>query len=354
LTGQVDAVLLEAVLDQLPIGVVVADTSGRIARANQRARELLGGDLVDGLVEELAAERGVDSAGKPLGPSASPLGRALFAGELVTDEVVDVLPPDGVRRTISATTRRIHDADGRLVGAIAIVEDVSARGRQEQAEREFIANAAHELRTPLAAIASAIEVLQHGAKDLPTERDRFLAHIARESDRLQRLARALLILARADVHAEPPRLEIVPLRGLLTEIAGGLTVAPTVKLSVRCRRDVAVLANRDLLEQALLNVAGNATRYTESGSIRLSCRARGDSAVISIRDSGQGMPRAEIDRVFERFFRSGSRDAQGFGLGLSIARQAIEAVGGQIRIESTEGKGTIVEVVLPLARMVRS
>jgi signal transduction histidine kinase len=162
------------------------------------------------------------------------------------------------------------------------------------------------------------------------------------------------MIARADVQHEAPRVEIVAVRPLLTELAESLRPGTRVEVSVDCPEDLAALANRDLLEQAVLNITANAVRYTEHGSIALVCRAEKDAAVIEVRDTGRGIPQAESGRVFERFYRAGGRDAQGFGLGLSIARNAIEAIGGLIELESAEGVGTSVEIRLPLARLVAS
>jgi signal transduction histidine kinase len=234
------------------------------------------------------------------------------------------------------------------------VQDVSEQHRRERAEREFIANAAHELRTPLAAIASAIEVLEQGAKEFRSERDLFLSHIAQQSGRLERVITALLSIARYDARVERPKLEVVPLRPLLESVAAELVPASGVAISVRCRKDVAVLAHADLLEEAIANVAANAVRYTERGSVQLSCTTRDETATIAVKDTGRGMEPADVDRVFERFFRAGARDAQGFGLGLSIARRAVEAIGGEIRLQAEAGKGTLVEIRLARAELLRS
>jgi signal transduction histidine kinase len=172
----IDAQLLAAALGELPIGIVVVGADGHLARATRLADELLEGDLA-----VLDRAWGDALAGQPR------QGTLAIAG-----------------RTISFEARPIHARDGTIAGAVAMVQDVSARHLREQVEREFVANAAHELRTPLAAIAGAIEVLEHGAKELPAERDLFLSHIAQQSDRLQRVISALLTIARFDAGIEQP------------------------------------------------------------------------------------------------------------------------------------------------------
>lgn len=225
--------------------------------------------------------------------------------------------------------------------------EATAEAREESAQREFVTNAAHELQSPLAAIVSAIEVLQAGAKDTP-ERDIFLGHIERASARLARLARALLILARVQTGAEAPRTELVALQPLLSDIASQLRSVETVTIEVSCPPDAAAVTNRELLEQVLLNVAENAAKYTGHGRIQLAAEVSGGQAEIRVSDTGRGIPWEEQDRVFDRFFRGEGTGEAGSGLGLAIARTAVEAVGGHVDLQSAPGEGTTVRVRLPL------
>src|SRR5262249_20148535 len=152
--------------------------------------------------------------------------------------------------------------------ALLVVTDLSERRRRERVEREFVANAAHELRTPLATISGAVEVLQAGAKEDPETRDRFLAHIEREAKRLGRLTQALLVLARAQTREEPPRLEAVELRPLIEDVMSGLSVGDR-PLEIDCPDGLRVLAERDLAAQALANVAGNALKHAGNGKVTI-------------------------------------------------------------------------------------
>jgi signal transduction histidine kinase len=221
-----------------------------------------------------------------------------------------------------------------------------AKAREESAQREFVTNAAHELQSPLTAIVSAIEVLQAGAKDTP-ERDIFLGHIERASDRLAHLVRALLILARAQTGAEAPKTELVALQPLLSDIASQLRPVEAVNVVVSCPPDAAAITNRELFEQVILNVAENAAKYTAGGRIELAAQVLDGQAEIRVSDTGRGIPPEEQDRVFNRFYRGEGTGEAGSGLGLSIARAAVEALGGRVELESTPGEGTVVSVSLP-------
>jgi signal transduction histidine kinase len=235
--------------------------------------------------------------------------------------------------------------------AVVVLSDMSERERQEQAEREFVTNAAHELRTPLQTILGAVEVLQGGAKERPDKRDRFLEHIERESKRLARLARSLLILARAQSETEAPRHMPVALQPLLTEVAAGFPAADgNVEVHVTCLDDVVVFSDHDLLEQAVYNLAKNAVEHTRAGYIELSARKEdGGPVTITVEDTGPGISPEAQERIFDRFYRGATRDGEGFGLGLSIVDQAVRTLGGRLELDSWPGRGTRATITIPSA-----
>jgi len=258
--------------------------------------------------------------------------------------VAEVLSPDGERVFVVSGIPTAR-ADATLV----VVHDVLERERRRRAEREFVANAAHELRTPLAGIASAVERLQAGAREVPEKRDRYIGHIERESARLNRLASSLLVLARAQTREEEPRREVLVLRELLEDLVGDLELNPGVELVLDCRPELIAWSNADLLEHALVNLASNAARHTEAGRIRLSAQLDdGGFVTLEVNDTGAGIAADQLNRVFDRFYRgSGGEGRAGFGLGLAIAKEAVRALGGTIEIDSVCGVGTTVRIVLP-------
>lgn len=221
--------------------------------------------------------------------------------------------------------------------------------RLQRVEREFVANAAHQLRTPLSAIASAVDRLQAGAREDPEKRDRYIGHIHRESGRLNRLTSSLLVLARAQMRVEVPRRDEISLRGLLEELIDDLQVAQGVGIVLECPFDLAVSTNRDLLEHALLNLVDNAARHTERGQIRVNANVVDDgSVIIEVVDTGVGIPTKELGQLFDRFYRgSGEKPNIGFGLGLPITKEAVEAIGGRVEIDSTLAVGTTARILLP-------
>lgn len=319
---------LHLLLERLREGVLTVGPDLRVEYANAAARQMLGLDE--------------DAAGAALpdpwpGVKLRALAGALF--EAGADVVEARAAPDPDH---SYSVAGIPALEARV--AVIVVTDVSERDRRERAQREFVANAAHELRTPLAVISGAVEMLQAGAKDEPPERDRFLKHIATESSRLGRLARAMLLLARAESRAETIRLEPLPLRPLLEQAAARVAAQPGVTVEVECPPELAAEAQAELAEQIVANLADNAAKVTEQGRIVLRGRAlEGNRVAIEVEDTGPGIDAARREAVFERFY------GEGFGLGLAIVRQAVRVLGGRVELDSEPGAGTIVRVLLPRA-----
>ncbi len=335
---------LRAVIDHLPSAVLFVDVEGRIVSRNPPARALFGA------AKTVAALSGQRPGGKALGATEWPIARSLARGEAILGEQIEIRKGRGYV-LVEAASRPFFAADGSISGAVMRLEDVTLRDARERAEREFITNAAHEIRTPLAAIAAAVEVLQAGAKELPEQRDLFLEHIDRECDRLTRLGRALLTLARAQALQEEPRRELVRVRELLVEIAEGLRPPETIQISVACDGSAAVITNPDLLRQALWNLAANAIRYTNRGRVSLAAEPAGEGRLaIEIHDTGPGIPEQARAHVLEPFYQAGS-DREGFGVGLGIVGRAVEAIGATLELEAPPDGGTVARIVLPSARL---
>lgn len=319
------SVALDRFFLRFSYGVVGLGADHRVLFGNPRARQLLG-------------EEGLR------------IGRTLPAGSLrdFADRTI-ALPSvtQAVRLELpGGRVLRVSGLGGRgREPAILMLEDVTERERRDDMLREFVRNAAHQLRTPVTGIAAAVEILQAGAKNQPEERDRFLQHVEVHAQRLIRIARGLLVLARAQ-SGEPMRLELVELRPMLDELAAASTPHPGVELVVDCKPSLAVLAERDLTHEALAAILENAVAHTRQGSIRLSAmRTNGDGVAISITDTGAGILPEHRDRIFEPFYRPDA-SGDGFGLGLSIAAQAVNAMDGELAIEDVE-RGSRFTVRLP-------
>jgi signal transduction histidine kinase/HAMP domain-containing protein len=326
---------LRMLLERLHEGVVTVDADLIVQFANAEARRVLGTRLAEG-----------DQLPEPWSTfSLREFAASLFDGGSALAQAH--VRPDEERALALVGIPAQPEGDTVMI----VLDDLTEQERRELAEREFVSNAAHELRTPLTTIIGAVEVLQAGAKDNPAERDRFLTHIEREAERLARLARALLTLARAHAGQERPKLETVSLAGLLQEVADSTRAAEGVPVLIECPPGLVANVNRDLLEQALRNLTGNAVKHTPSGRIVLRAYAEGNTVNVEVEDTGVGMNAETQQHVFDRFYRGQGRDAEGFGLGLAIVRQTVRSLGGHIELDSALGQGTRFRIVLEQARV---
>ncbi|HZA90188.1 MAG TPA: ATP-binding protein [Solirubrobacterales bacterium] len=330
---------LSTILHALSEAVMVVSKNGVVRFSNPAAAPLIGAD------------------GSPIDAFGPWLRRAAQRGEASSDAL-------RVGEHVYALQARELAAEDAV---LLVVRDRTEELRREVAEREFISNAAHELRNPIAGISGAIEVLRAGAKDEPGALDHFLQRLNEDADRISRLTHSLLTLARIEAigEREPELVDV----SLATEEAMQALVAPD-RVQVRLDVEPGIFADGDpaLVRQILIALLTNAYKNTPpQGSVTLRARATGASAagnmtggrtppeegevLIEVSDTGTGIPREERDRIFERFYRGrNSLEKEGFGLGLSIAQRMVEAMGGEIGVHSELGKGSTFWVRLRAAR----
>jgi signal transduction histidine kinase len=313
---------LEAIFDGLTDAVMVVDDEGPVRFSNSAAVELLdGGRPPEAMLPQLARAAAVGFAAHP----------ALRIGDRAYAMQARALP------------------DERAV--LAVVRDRTEEMRREFAEADFVSNAAHELRNPLAGISGAIEVLRDGAKDDPKARDHFLARLAEDAERMNRLTQALLTLARVE-SLGAGETEVVDVPIAIRDVVAAVEPPKHVELIVESEPDLAAKGDPTLLRQVMIGLLTNAFKNTPPpGAVTVRGRRDGETDVIlEVIDTGTGIPAAEIERVFERFYRrSESRKQEGFGLGLAIARRMVDVMGGEIGATSVQGKGSTFWVRLPLA-----
>ncbi|MGH2955020.1 MAG: HAMP domain-containing sensor histidine kinase [Solirubrobacterales bacterium] len=305
---------LSAILEALSDAVMVVQPDGEVRFSNAAARELI---TPDGRVIE-------------------PLIPWLRRSERRSAVEQDALPIGD--RVYSLNARQLP-AEGAV---LAVVRDRTEELRREVAEREFVSNAAHELRNPIAGITGAIEVLRAGAKDEPEARDHFLSRLDADAERISRLTDSLLTLARMEAVGEGGT-ELLDV-ALVVEEASESVIAPEgIELRIDVADDPVAQGDRVLLRQVIVGLLTNAFKNTPPpGTVTVTVRPENSHRVlIEIADTGTGIAAEEVDRIFERFYRgSDSLDQEGFGLGLSIARRMVDVMGGEMGVTSQRGKGS--------------
>jgi two-component system phosphate regulon sensor histidine kinase PhoR len=332
---------LEAVFDGMVEGVLVLGIDGRVQLANLRAREFFDawGELSGRSALEAIRRADVSAV----------LARAAHSSAAVTIEVTL-----GEDRVLEMHARRFPEK-GEPLGVVAVFHDVSEIRRLESHRRDFVANVSHELRTPLAAIQGFVETLHEESLE-PERRRQYLDVIGRNAERLRALIEDLLELSRIEGRTQPLALEPVDAMGVASSLLRDMRPRIEARGLAATASGAAppVLADRRALEQVLQNLLDNAAKYTEAGGrIDVRLASAGEKVRIEVADSGIGIPDSDRARVFERFYRvdkARSRDLGGTGLGLAIVKHLVQAMHGDVFLDSREGEGTTVAVVLPAAR----
>lgn len=336
---------LAAVLDQMAEGVVAVDAEGRVLLVNPALSRLLGIDAAQArgrVYLESLRHHGL----------AELVGEVLRGGEPAARELRLFSPGELVFDAHAAPLLK----DGRPAGALVVLHDITRLRRLEQVRRDFVANVSHELRTPLASIKGFAETLIDGALDDKEHRLGFVKTIEEQAVQLSKLVDDLLDLSSIESGHRQPRLAPTDLRALAVEVSRRFAAAAAdrgVTLAAGASGPAGALADADQVRQILANLIDNAIKYTDSGGrVEISLETKGGEVVTSVRDSGVGIPEADLARVFERFYRvdkSRSREAGGTGLGLAIVKHLVEAQGGRVWVESRQPGGSTFHFALKAA-----
>lgn len=338
---------LRAVLDSMVEGVIAVDEQQHVLLVNDAVCRMFGVDEATML-------------GRPVWEQIRHpklqawVSDAVSQPEPVGGEVRVLAPAQRVLMVRAVGLSRPRQQTG---GAVVVVTDMSEVRRLESVRQEFVANASHELKTPLASIKACVETLLDGAMDDLDARQRFLTSISDQSDRLDNLVRDMLALTRiesgeAQRDLRPTALETV----VATCLARHRQAAERKQMQLIADASpsgVMLLADEEALEEILDNLLDNAIKYTnDGGRVTVRWQVHGRDCAIEVEDTGIGIPQSHLARIFERFYRvdrARSRELGGTGLGLSIVNHLVESLGGKITVASRLGKGSKFTVQLPLA-----
>lgn len=325
---------LSAALGAIPQGIIVFEPDGTIGFRNRAAAAYLAGRHGDALVEEAIFE------------AADAVARGAVASH---ERSVELFGPP--RRTLTVRGVAVGAEDG--TAALVVVDDVTEHRRLESVRRDFVANISHELKTPVGALGLLAETLV--TEDDPAVARRLAERMLVEAFRVGRTIDDLLELSRIEVDESEAR-EPVAVRTIVGEAVDRVRGAADqrgIDIEVDAVPErLRVVGDRRQLVSALFNLLENAVKYSGSGtSVRVSTRTDGRMVDLAVQDHGIGIPRRDIERVFERFYRvdrARSRDTGGTGLGLAIVRHVANNHHGEVHVESDEGHGSTFTLRLPL------
>jgi two-component system, NtrC family, sensor histidine kinase KinB len=341
----------EAAIDSLYDPVIVTDSDGHVTRINAAAERLFGssGEAIGKPIAEVARDVRVAQAVVDVLRSERPVA---------SESAAAVLPwaVDGSRRAFRIRSTPMRDPDGRLVGAVTLLEDITHLSEVSRLKSEFIAAASHELRTPLTSVQMGIHLLQEQRIGPMNERQRrVLSVCVEDTARLERLMRELLDLSKIESGDLHPVRTVVSAAALAREAAESLRVQAQAR-GVRLDLDVPdavppVFADRHQIERVIVNLLSNAIRATPAGgAIRVTAERRGDEVRFSVADTGAGISREYLSKIFEPFARAPGSPQGGSGLGLTISRRIVEGHGGRLTVESDPGHGSTFTFSIPISR----
>ncbi|MEK7863437.1 MAG: ATP-binding protein, partial [Chloroflexota bacterium] len=335
LATQAERDRLAALIDELADAIFIVGQDGRIELANAAARRI-GGDTSGRRLAEVIREH-----------------EALEAIEAARDgrEHIVTLERSDPRRFLRVVARPLER--GQL---LVVVQDLTALRRLETMRSDFVANVSHELRRPITSLKAMAETLEEGALDDAVAARDFVGRMHREIDGLAQLVNELLALARIESRKEPLALDRRSPMQLLREAArrmGPLAARAQVALAVESSGAADVMADAEKVGQILSNLVHNAVKFTPAGgTVRLAAEDAGtDQVAFTVTDTGVGIERADLDRVFERFYKADpARSREGTGLGLAIVKHLVQAHGGVIEARSAgSGRGATFRFTLPRA-----
>lgn len=319
---------VDAILDALPLGVVVIDAGGKERFRNATARDASVARhevvLIDAVIERLA--------------------QSAVSGVPATEQMELVGPP--VRVLV------VSAIPSTSTGAVITVEDITERWRLDQVRTDFVANVSHELKTPVGAISVLAEILEGEIEDDTAKN--LVRRMVMESHRMANTIDDLLELSRIQLGGEMTfsPVDVTEVAAEAIERSRALALKNHVTIELSAETDDAVISgDRFQILSAVGNLVDNAIKYSEEGSeVTVIVRTEGDAVVVDVVDRGIGIPVASLDRIFERFYRvdrARSRDTGGTGLGLAIVRHVVTNHGGEVNVRSREGEGSTFSLSLP-------
>ena len=339
---------LSVVMNQMQNGIIAVDGNLKVILVTPIAKKLLGiiGNPEGRLVIEASKDVRLDDV----------FNEAMRQGGVYTNEVAARTAVGRGHRPLRLYVSPMRN-DGQVVGALAMVEDITEIRRLEQVRTDFAANVSHELKTPLTSIRGFVETLENGAIDNPEMAHKFLRIIMLETERLTRLINDILSISKLESGNDEVSIERLRLDKMAYDVADMLSIhAGEKEVTINChlnKEPVNIMGNSDRVEQMLINLIENAIKYNKpGGSVTVQVFSNGVEANVAISDTGIGIAEENLPRLFERFYRvdkGRSRQMGGTGLGLAIVKHIVRSMNGEIEVHSKLGEGTEFLITLPLA-----
>ena len=339
---------ISMVMNQMQSGIIAVNQDLRVILVTPVAKTLLGiiGTPEGKYISEASRDVSLDDV----------FNEAMRQGGVYTNDVAARTGVGRGHRPLRLYVSPMHD-NGRVVGALAMVEDITELRRLEEVRTDFAANVSHELKTPLTSIRGFVETLENGAIDNPEMAHKFLRIIMMETERLTRLINDILSISKLESGRDEVSVERLRLDKMAYDVADMLSIhAQEKEVTINCHLNptpVNIMGNPDRVEQMLINLIENAIKYNKpGGSVTVQVFSHGGVANVAISDTGIGIAAENLPRLFERFYRvdkGRSRQMGGTGLGLAIVKHIVRSMNGEIEVHSALDEGTEFLITLPIA-----
>jgi len=345
---------LQAIIHQLPVGIIITDSKGKIVETNRQLESILGIKMPIGIIAGKDSPVSALYNGQKAEPSQSPLAQALLTGKKVVDREFIIEKPNKKKTYIVANASLIHNTEGKVIAAASIIKDVTLQREMEERKDDFINMASHELKTPVTSMKVYLAMLERIAAKLGDPKfEHIVTSLHSQTVRLQELVNNLLDVSRAHTGKLSFKMEPFRLDTMIQETIEELQ-RETQKISIQVQKSkpVTVIADKLRIYQVLTNLLTNAIKYSsEKSVVDVSVKTDMINVTVRVQDSGIGISKDQQKKIFDRLYQvtDGRENTfPGLGMGLYISKEIVKKHKGKIWVESTKGKGSTFYFTLPL------
>lgn len=336
---------MKSILKSISHGILAIDADGNIMLINEEAKRILKCD-----VSQKVEDKNINLVIK----EKDLLKEILLFKSSKQNNRIQLTTSEDIVYKLNLDPIYLQDFDNIIIGSIINIEDITQKVKLENMRSDFVANVSHELKTPLTSISGFVETLKLNENIDVDTRNRFLGIIESESDRLKRLIDDILLLSFIE-NNDKMSLDRVSVYDVFKEVydmTSYMAKSKDINLDYEFNdKEIITFSNKDYIKQVFLNLVDNAIKYTpENRNIKVEVKKENKKIIIKVIDEGVGIPKEDIDRIFERFYRvdkARSRDVGGTGLGLAITKHIVKSLDGSITVNSELNKGSEFIVTIP-------
>lgn len=347
---------LQAIVDQLPVGVLITDSRGNITQGNKKMREIFGTQAkIEGRIGEIK-DPNMYYNNRHVAPSQWPIALAISSGKSIKPKEFVYIHENKSKTFLQISASPIFNRNNKLIAAVSVITDITSQKEHEERKDDFVNMASHELKTPLTSMKLFLQLmLKHAGANKDTQAQKLLKNIQNQTERLQELVNGLLDVSRLQTGKLTFKFEKINFTELVEETVEEMK-GSTKQQQLILEKKVTTRINGDRfrLYQVITNIINNAIKYSpKETAIVVKVKKEKGNVVLSIKDQGMGIDKEQQKKIFERLYQVSDPTAKtypGLGMGLYISSQIIKAHKGNIWVESEKGQGSTFFISFPLIK----